>query len=42
MYALLPERTLPWAAKRGIRIDFIQPGQPRHNAYVERDKRTVR
>ena len=32
--------TLAWAAKRGIRIDSIQPGQ--QNAYVERYNRTVR
>lgn len=24
--------TLAWAAKQGIRIDFIQPGQPQQNA----------
>jgi putative transposase len=34
--------TLGWAAKRGIRIDFIQPGQFQQNAYVERYNRTVR
>ena len=34
--------TLAWTAKRGIRIDFIQPGQPQQNAYVERYNRTVR
>lgn len=34
--------TLGWAAKRGIRIDFIQHGQPQQNAYVERYNRTVR
>ena len=34
--------TLAWAAKLGIRIDFIQPGQPQQNAYVERYNRTVR
>jgi len=34
--------TLAWAAKRGIRIDFIQPGQPQQNTYVERYNRTVR
>jgi putative transposase len=28
--------TLSWVAKRGIRIDFIQPGQPQQNAYAER------
>jgi putative transposase len=33
---------LAWAAKRGIRIDFIQSGQPQQNAYVERYNRTVR
>lgn len=34
--------TLTWAARHGIRIDFIQPGQPQQNAYVERYNRTVR
>ena len=34
--------TLAWAAKRGIRIYFIQPGQPHQNAYVERYNRTER
>jgi putative transposase len=34
--------TLAGAAKRGIRIGFIQPGQPQQNAYVERYHRTVR
>jgi putative transposase len=34
--------TLSWAARHGIRINFIQPGQPQQNAYVERYKRTVR
>ena len=31
-----------WSEKRGIRIDFIQPGNPQQNAYVERYNRTVR
>ena len=31
-----------WAAGRGIRIDYIQPGKPQQNAYVERFNRTVR
>lgn len=34
--------TLAWATKRGIRFDFIQPGQPQQNAYVGRYNRTVR
>jgi len=34
--------TQAWAEKRGIRIEFIQPGQPQQNAYVERYNRTVR
>jgi len=34
--------TLAWAARHGICIDFIQPGQPQQNAYVERYNRTVR
>ncbi len=31
-----------WAEDRGIRLDFIQPGNPQQNAYVERYNRTVR
>ena len=31
-----------WAEDRGIRLDFIQPGNPQQNAYVERYKGTVR
>jgi putative transposase len=31
-----------WAAKRHIHIDYIQPGKPQQNAYVERFNRTVR
>jgi putative transposase len=34
--------TAAWAEKRGIRIEFIQPGQPQQNVYVERYNRTVR
>ena len=33
--------TLAWAAKRGIRINFIQPAQPQQNATVARYKRTA-
>jgi len=31
-----------WAENRSIRLEFIQPGQPQQNAYVERYNRTVR
>jgi putative transposase len=31
-----------WAAQRGIRLDYIQPGKPQQNAYVEPYNRTVR
>jgi putative transposase len=31
-----------WAGKQGIAIQFIQPGKPQQNAYVERYNRTVR
>ena len=31
-----------WARKRGVRIEYIQPGNPQQNAYVERFNRTVR
>ena len=31
-----------WAEKRGIELDYIQPGNPQQNAYVERYNRTVR
>lgn len=31
-----------WAESQSIRIEFIQPGKPQQNAYIERYNRTVR
>lgn len=31
-----------WAKERGIRIEYIQPGNPQQNAYIERANRTIR
>jgi putative transposase len=31
-----------WPQRRGIRIDYIQAGNPQQNAYVECYNRTVR
>ena len=31
-----------WASRRGVRLEYIQPGNPQQNAYVERFNRTVR
>ena len=31
-----------WAKDRGVRLDYMQPGKPQRNAYVERFNRTVR
>lgn len=31
-----------WAEQRGITIEYIQPGKPQQNGYVERYNRTVR
>ena len=33
---------LEWATNNDIKIEFIQPGKPQQNAYVERYNRTVR
>ena len=31
-----------WAYDQGIRLEYIQPGNPQQNAYIERYNRTVR
>jgi putative transposase len=31
-----------WAEQNGIKLDYIQPGNPQQNAYIERYNRTVR
>ncbi len=31
-----------WAMERAIRLEYIQPGKPQQNAYIERYDRTVR
>jgi putative transposase len=38
----ISQATMEWAKERGIHIEFIQPGNPQQNAYVERFNRTVR
>jgi putative transposase len=31
-----------WAERRAVRLEYIPPGKPQQNAYVERYNRTVR
>ncbi len=38
----ISHRLQAWAEKQGIRLEYIQPGKPQQNAYVERYNRTVR
>jgi len=34
-------KTQAWAKDWGIRLEYIQPGNPQQNAYVERFNRAV-
>jgi putative transposase len=33
---------MEWAEKQGVRLEYIQPGKPQQNAYIERYNRSVR
>jgi len=35
-------KLMEWVEKRNIRLEYIQPGKPQQNAYIERHNRTVR
>ena len=35
-------KLMAWAERMGIHIQYIQPGKPQQNAYIERYNRTVR
>jgi putative transposase len=35
-------KLMAWAENMGIHIQYIQPGKPQQNAYIERYNRTVR
>jgi putative transposase len=38
----ISEKLMKWANDKSIKIDFIQPGKPTQNAYIERFNRTAR
>lgn len=38
----LSEVLVSWARDKNIAIQYIQPGNPQQNAYIERYNRTVR
>ena len=38
----ISQQLIDWARKQQIRLQYIQPGKPQQNAYVERFNRTVR
>lgn len=41
-YTFISQDLSAWASKQGIQLEFIQPGNPQQNVYVERYNRTVR
>ncbi len=34
-------KLMAWASRRNIRLEYIQPGKPQQNTYIERYHRTV-
>lgn len=39
---LISQQLIAWTVNQGIKLQYIQPGKPQQNAYVERFNRTVR
>ena len=39
---MLSEPFVQWAKENGVAIQYIQPGKPNQNAYIERFNRTFR
>lgn len=35
-------KLMEWAEKKGVRLEYIQPGKPQQNTYIERYNRAVR
>lgn len=38
----ISHQMIDWAEEKGMRIEYIQPGNPQQNAYIERYNKTVR
>jgi putative transposase len=39
---LISSKLVEWSEKNGVRLQYIQPGKPTQNAYIERFNRTFR